>query len=156
MDHASEKTPNFSNTIAMLKRIELLTLPEIRVLIFFFFSEEFPISFPLPLSKWLGARIQRTQPLLSTPLPPACVERSPLLFYPMTLFFHALLKKPCFHMHPSSNSKQRFCSFFPSGVSQFIIKLFDFKFFSCRFAEAESGMRSSLTFLPTPTCYLHC
>lgn len=39
-------------------------------------------------------------------------------------------------------------AFFPSCVGQFIIKLFDFKFFSCRFAEAESGMHFLVNFPP--------
>lgn len=68
MDHASEKTPNFSNTIAMLKRIELLTLPEIRVLIFFSSVKNFPFpSLSYFLSGWV---IEFREPSLSSP--PLC------------------------------------------------------------------------------------
>lgn len=104
------------------------------------------------LSGWV---LEFGEPSFSSPTPLPVLNYL-LVVLPHDAVFPCSAEKPCFHMHPSNNLKQRFCSFFPSGVSQFIIKLFDFKFFSCRFAEAESGMRSSLTFLPTPTRYLHC
>lgn len=130
----------------MLKRIEFLTLSEIRIL---FFIWEFPISFLLPFSRWLGVKIQRTQLLLFTPLPPACVELCPLLFYPLTLF-PCSAEKPCFHMHPSNNLKQRFFSFSPSGVSQLIIKLFDFKFFFLSFCRSRKRYALFVNLPPNP------
>lgn len=54
----------------------------------------------------------------------------------MTLF-SCLADKPCFHTHPSNDLKQRFYSSLPPGVSQFIIKLFDLQFFSCRFCRSR-------------------
>lgn len=96
VDHASEKTPNFSNTISILNKNWVFDPSRDKNFDFFPSLKNFPFpSLSHFLSGWV---LGFGEPSLSfpNPLPPACVELPPLLFYPMMLFFHALLKNLVF------------------------------------------------------------